>query len=189
MALPEPAPAPEREQTAPQSPSAKRRQSSDDEQPTKRPRISEEPNATSPTTQTSPKVKLEDTPVEKKPSDSNQDLRKSRAQEEKKRGQRLFGGLLSTLSQSTPNGQQKRRQEIEKRQQERAKQQKAEDEIQRARKREDLVATRKAEQIKFDEASVGWINFGLCDRLLIIRIDEDTTYQYVGNGTFAVYDH
>ncbi len=75
-------------------------------------------------------------------------------QEEKKRGRRLFGGLLSTLSQSTPNGQQKRRQEIEKRQQEKAKQQKAADEIRRAERLAKLKVVRQAEQIKFNEESV-----------------------------------
>ncbi|CAG8960678.1 hypothetical protein HYFRA_00013446 [Hymenoscyphus fraxineus] len=149
---PEPQSVPEPDQAASQSPSIKRRQSTDDGQPSKRPRISQELNATSPT-QISPKAKLEE-PVEKKLSDPAQDRRKSRVQEEKKRGQRLFGGLLSTLSQSTSNGQQKRRQEIEKRQQERAKQQKAEDETRRARKRESILATRKVEQIKYDEASM-----------------------------------
>lgn len=77
-------------------------------------------------------------------------------QEEKKRGQRLFGGLLSTLSQSTPNGQQKRRQEVEKRQQERAKQQKADDETRRKEKLAQLKTVREAEQIKYDEATVCW---------------------------------
>jgi phosphopantetheinyl transferase len=86
--------------------------------------------------------------------DPNQDRRKSSVVEERKRGQRLFGGLLSTLSQSTPNGQQKRRLEIEKRQQEKVKQQKAADEVRRAEKLANLKAIRKAEQIKFDEESV-----------------------------------
>jgi hypothetical protein len=58
------------------------------------------------------------------------------------------------LSQSTPNGQQKRRLEIEKRQQEKVKQQKAADDVRRAEKLEILKATRRAEQIKFDEESV-----------------------------------
>jgi len=66
----------------------------------------------------------------------------------------LFGGLLSTLSQSTPNGQQKRRLEIEKRQQEKAKQQKAADEVRRAERLANLKTIRKAEQIKFNEESV-----------------------------------
>jgi len=58
------------------------------------------------------------------------------------------------LSQSTPNGQQKRRLEIEKRQQEKVKQQKAADDVRRAEKLEILKATRRVEQIKFDEESV-----------------------------------
>jgi len=75
-------------------------------------------------------------------------------QEEKKRGQRLFGGLLSTLSQSTPNGQQKRRAEVEKRQQEKAKQQKAADETRRKEMLANLQTVRRTEQVKFDEQSV-----------------------------------
>jgi hypothetical protein len=96
---------------------------------------------------------------EKKPKDNTQDRRKSSVQEEKKRGQRLFGGLLSTLSQSTPNGQQKRRLEIEKRQAERAKQQKLDDETRKAEKLAKLNEIRKTEQIKFDEESVSWPKF------------------------------
>lgn len=75
-------------------------------------------------------------------------------QEEKKRGQRLFGGLLSTLSQSTHNGQQKRRQEVEKRQQEKAKQQKAADEKRRKEALADLKTVRETEQIRFNEEAV-----------------------------------
>lgn len=71
--------------------------------------------------------------------------------EEKKRGQRLFGGLLSTLSQTTSNSQQKRRLEIERRQQEKAHQQKREDDKRRADKLSKLNTVRKVEQVKFDE--------------------------------------
>ncbi|KAH8176117.1 pinin/SDK/memA/ protein conserved region domain-containing protein [Sarocladium implicatum] len=53
----------------------------------------------------------------------------SSVQDEKKRNKRLFGGLLSTLSQSASNNPaQKRRLEIERRQQERLQKQKDEDE-------------------------------------------------------------
>lgn len=49
------------------------------------------------------------------------------AQDEKKRSKRLFGGLLSTLSQTNKdNATQKRRQEIERRQQDRLKKQREE---------------------------------------------------------------
>jgi hypothetical protein len=77
------------------------------------------------------------------------------------------------LSQSTPNGQQKRRLEIEKRQQEKAKQQKAADEVRRAEKLANLKAVRKEEQIKFDEESVSRRrlgNWALCSDNLQMRI-------------------
>jgi len=77
------------------------------------------------------------------------------------------------LSQSTPNGQQKRRLEIEKRQQEKARQQKAADEVRRAEKLANLKAIRKAEQIKFDEESVSrpWVEkSGFCSDCTQMRI-------------------
>jgi hypothetical protein len=58
------------------------------------------------------------------------------------------------LSQSTPNGQHKRRLEIEKRQAEKARQQQVDDEAQRAEKLAKLKAIRKVEQIKFNGESV-----------------------------------
>lgn len=95
-------------------------------------------------------------------------------QEEKKRGQRLFGGLLSTLSQSTPTGQQKRRQEVEKRQQERAKQQKADDETRRKEKLASLKTVREAEQIKFNEVAVSWHFYMSVGHTDISRCEPDT---------------
>jgi len=91
--------------------------------------------------------------------------KRSSVQEEKKRGQRLFGGLLSTLSQSAPSGQQKRRQDIEKRQAEQAKQQKLDDEVRKAEKLAKLNQIRAAEQMKFADESVSYMtlcNFDNC---------------------------
>lgn len=82
------------------------------------------------------------------------ETRKNAMQEEKKRGKRLFGGLLSTLSQTSGNTQQKRRREIEQRQQERMRKQRAEDDKERAVKRASLTEIRMAEQIVFDEEVV-----------------------------------
>lgn len=78
------------------------------------------------------------------------------SQEDKKRGRRLFGGLLGTLSQTTtgPNSQQKRRLEIERRQQEKAQMQKIEDDKRRTEKLSKLSKVRKAEQVKLDEQVV-----------------------------------
>ncbi|TVY81705.1 hypothetical protein LSUE1_G002302 [Lachnellula suecica] len=143
---------------APEPPAAgaKRRQSSEPEPASKRAKVDE--SITEPTKEESradlparrPSIKPED----KKTGSGGLEKRKSSIQEERKRGQRLFGGLLSTLSQSTPNGQQKRRQEIEKRQQEKAKQQKVEDEGRRAQRLADLKAVRTAEQVIFDGRSM-----------------------------------
>ncbi|KAH8801504.1 pinin/SDK/memA/ protein conserved region-domain-containing protein [Xylogone sp. PMI_703] len=138
--------------------SIKRKQSPTPEPtPSKRSRLSNEGSIESATTlRASPSREpepasepLPDAPRE--PSkDGGLDRRKTSIQEERKRGQRLFGGLLSTLSQSAPNGQQKRRQEIERRQLEKAKQQKVEDEGRRAEKLAKLNAVRKVEQVKFE---------------------------------------
>ncbi|KAI0180910.1 hypothetical protein GGR52DRAFT_567168 [Hypoxylon sp. FL1284] len=87
-------------------------------------------------------------PTSKEPS---KDRRATALQEEKKRGKRLFGGLLSTLSQTTSNSQLKRRQEVERRQQAKAHQQKAEDDKHREEKLAKLKAVRQVEQLKFDE--------------------------------------
>lgn len=80
--------------------------------------------------------------------------RRNFSQEEKKRGQRLFGGLLSTLSQTTSNSQQKKRLEIERRQQAKAQLQRAEDDKRRLEKLDRLNHIRKIEQVKFDEQAV-----------------------------------
>jgi pinin/SDK/memA/ protein conserved region len=139
------------------SPRSKRRQPSPSDSTSKRPRFSHDGSVGSPTTlreSPQPIDPSKDAPPETTKDPISERRRKSSVQEERKRGQRLFGGLLSTLSQSTPNGQQKRRLEIEKRQQEKAKQQKVEDEIRRKEQRAKLDVIRKAEQVKFNEESV-----------------------------------
>ncbi|KAK2064137.1 hypothetical protein LY76DRAFT_587693 [Colletotrichum caudatum] len=74
--------------------------------------------------------------------------------EEKKRGKRLFGGLLSTLSQTNSGSQHKKRREIEQRQHERAQKQRAEDEKRRIEKLARITEARWQEQIKFDETAM-----------------------------------
>lgn len=75
-------------------------------------------------------------------------------QEDKKRGKRLFGGLLNTLSQTGSSSQQKRRQEIERRQQIKMKEQTAEDDKRRAEKKAELHKIRMEQQIHFEEQVV-----------------------------------
>jgi len=150
-------PDPEPEVEAPQSQRAvKRRQSSTSDPASKRPRLSNEGSADSSSIfQTSPRASdPAPEPARETVENLNTERRNSRVQEERKRGQRLFGGLLNTLSQSTSSGPQKRRLEIEKRQQEKAKQQKVEDEERRAEKLTKLKAIRKVEQVKVDEQSM-----------------------------------
>jgi hypothetical protein len=148
-------PEPDLDQTeAPRVP--KRRQSSSPDPSTKRPRLSTDGDLGSPSTlraspNASPPVPDSTTLA---PKDANHGRRESNAQEERKRGQRLFGGLLNTLSQSTSNAQQKKRLEIEKRQQEKARLQKAEDESRRAERLQKLKEVRMREQVKFNEQSV-----------------------------------
>ncbi len=75
--------------------------------------------------------------------------------EEKKRGQRLFGALLGTLSQNSPTTAQKRRADIERKQQTKLKQQAQEYDARKKEDLEKLLSVRRREQKKFDEQSVG----------------------------------
>ncbi|KAF4121314.1 pinin/SDK/memA/ protein conserved region [Geosmithia morbida] len=66
--------------------------------------------------------------------------------EDKKRGKRLFGGLMGTLSRTdADNSRQKRRQEIERRQQERLKRQRLEDDEMRSERLARLGRVRRDE--------------------------------------------
>ncbi|KAJ4304376.1 hypothetical protein N0V88_001989 [Collariella sp. IMI 366227] len=77
--------------------------------------------------------------------------RRNFSMEEKKRGQRLFGGLVSALSRPPSGAQQQKRLEIERRQQEKAQQRRADDEKRRTEKLERLKRIREIEQIGLDE--------------------------------------
>ncbi|ESZ90198.1 hypothetical protein SBOR_9422 [Sclerotinia borealis F-4128] len=148
------------------SPRSKRRQSSVSEEASKRLRISTEDSAGSPSTLHSSPQAIDSSkhessgkaqPLGNSPEKSRNvhpERRRSSVQEERKRGQRLFGGLLNTLNQSTPNGQQKKRQEIEARQKERAAQRRAEAEDRKKEKIANLKAIRVVEQVKFQEGSM-----------------------------------
>lgn len=121
------------------APPLKRRQSDLSETDSKRRRLSTDDAAKPDTNATSP------------PRDER---RKSRQIEERKRGQRLFGALLGTLSQGSSNAAQKRRADIEKRQQAKLKQQDEEDAQRRRERLENLRAIRRKEQVKYEENTV-----------------------------------
>ena len=74
--------------------------------------------------------------------------------EERKRGQRLFGALLGTLSQSSSSTAQKRRADIEKKQRSKLQAQTEEENEKRRQKIESLTEVRREEQTKFDRQSV-----------------------------------
>lgn len=74
--------------------------------------------------------------------------------EERKRGQRLFGALLGTLSQNSATTAQKRRADIEKKQQAKLKLQAEEYDEKKKRELEKLMNLRRKEQKKWDEQSV-----------------------------------
>ncbi|CAI7569170.1 unnamed protein product [Penicillium bialowiezense] len=111
----------------------KRRQSSVSEYDSKRRRLSSQGNI-SPQSErrrpsSPPASTRESTEKPPKPSGSRD--------EDRKRGQRLFGGLLGTLSQKPSNAAQRRRADIEKKQQDKLKTQDVEyDELKKRRKEE-----------------------------------------------------
>lgn len=78
--------------------------------------------------------------------------------EERKRGQRLFGALLSTLSQSSSSTAQKRRTDIEKRQQAKLKLQADEYDEEKKLRLEALMEVRRREQKKYNKQSVCFPN-------------------------------
>ncbi|KAE8134388.1 pinin/SDK/memA/ protein conserved region-domain-containing protein [Aspergillus pseudotamarii] len=75
-------------------------------------------------------------------------------EEERKRGQRLFGALLGTLSQSSNSAAQKRRADIERRQQDKLKLQDEEYGELKKKRREERIAIRKKEQRLYEEESM-----------------------------------
>lgn len=133
------------EQPQSRSPTLKRRQSSFSEERGKRRRLShDEPNDREDSAASPPTA----------PLDRALDQRKSGQMEERKRGQRLFGALLGTLSQSSSSTAQKRRTDIEKKQQAKLKLQAEEQDEKKRQKREALMVIRSREQVKYDKQSV-----------------------------------
>ncbi|KAI1359834.1 pinin/SDK/memA/ protein conserved region-domain-containing protein [Xylaria arbuscula] len=90
-------------------------------------------------------------PIPQSSREAGPDRREIARQEEKKRGRRLLGGLMNTLSQAGAGSQHKKRQDIERRQQAKSTQQRAEEDRLRTQKLSKLAAVRKVEQLKFDE--------------------------------------
>ena len=81
-------------------------------------------------------------------------MKGSGAAEERRRGQRLFGALLGTLSQSSTTKAQRRRADVEKRQLGKLQQRDEELEEEKRRKLEKLNLLRTKEQNVWDEQNV-----------------------------------
>ena len=165
VAVPEPT-EPSKPDSPPSNP-LKRRKSSSVES-TKRPRLNSE-NAVATAvephingTQQSPPA----APETEQPPDRR---RRPGQEEERKRGKRLFGALLGTLSQSSGSGSQKRRVDIEKKQQAKLRIQREEEDEERKRGLDDLVEIRKEEQKGWDEEAVSFWYGNVC---LVQRTDD-----------------
>ncbi len=137
---------PEPEDLSPTSPAHKRRQSSEFYESVKRPRLGPQTGREFSTNTLSSSAT---SPPRRKPS-----IRGRGAAEERKRGQRLFGALLGTLSQSSTTTAQRRRADIEKKQLGKLQQRDEEFEGEKRRKREKLDEIRRKEQNVWDEQSV-----------------------------------
>jgi hypothetical protein len=86
------------------------------------------------------------TQISPKGEDQDSDRKRARRDEERKRGQRLFGSLLGTLSQSSTSAAQRRRADIERKQQDKLKLQDEEYGELKKKRREERLAVRKKEQ-------------------------------------------
>ncbi|KAI9824500.1 MAG: hypothetical protein M1819_000855 [Sarea resinae] len=123
---------------------AKRRQSSISETGSKRPRLSPERSTDGHDGAAQPLPAAE----------RRADRRKSGQVEERKRGQRLFGALLGTLSQSSSSTAQKRRADIEKKQQAKLRLQAEEYDEKKKKDLDELIKLRRQEHKKYEEQSM-----------------------------------
>ena len=136
-------PSTDEQSTAPSSPTLKRRlSSSPSPEAPKRPRL--DTDHTNGSQQSPPSSTTAASPPQRKPSLVT-------PVEEKKRNQRLFGGLLSTLSQtSSTKPQHRRRDEVEARQRERLRKDTEEREAETRRRKLEIDERRREEQKTWD---------------------------------------
>lgn len=129
---------------------AKRRKSSVTEHEPKRRRLSTQDEGSP---QSQPRRLSSPAPEPEQPTDKRPAHRGR--EDERKRGQRLFGGLLGTLSQSSTSAAQKRRADIEKRQQDKLKSQDDEYDGLKKRRKERRDAIRRKEMPFYEREAVG----------------------------------
>ena len=136
------------DQSQPPTPSLKRKHSSVSDSGSKRLRLSQDgsSNRRGSTAMSPPHSAREDRLSERRKS--------GHGQEDRKRGQRLFGALLGTLSQSSSSTANKRRADIEKKQQAKLRLQTEEETEKKKAKLEELMAVRRREQKNYNMQSV-----------------------------------
>lgn len=125
--------------------SVKRRNSSVSENSIKRPRLSHGESSPGHHAMSPPPSRV----------DRASERRKS-GLEDRKRGQRLFGALLGTLSQSSSSTAQKRRTDIERKQQAKLKLQADEFDEKKKQRLDAIMKVRQREQKKYEKQSVSW---------------------------------
>lgn len=164
-----------------QDPTHKRRNSSVTDRNSKRRRLSAEGDA-SPHSQrqqqpsqspTSERERKRENPAERKPG------QRGGRDDERKRGQRLFGGLLGTLSQSSTSAAQRRRADIEKRQQDKLKNQAEEFDGLQSRRKERRDAIRKKEMPFYEREAVSFMK-SPCNWTMVANrtADANSTFKY-----------
>ncbi|KAJ5568091.1 hypothetical protein N7450_010577 [Penicillium hetheringtonii] len=121
---------------------AKRRNSSITDNDSKRRRLSADGNVSPHSERQQPS---QSPTVERERPRNRRPAQQTGREDERKRGRRLFGGLLGTLSQSSTSAAQKRRADIEKRQQDKLKNQAEEYDGMRSRKKEFREVIRRKE--------------------------------------------
>ena len=141
----------------PESPTRKRRNSLESEQDSKRPRLdTSKEEARDDYAEEAVKTAQHSPDVASRPADQSNYInegarRRERIVDEKKRGKRLFGSLLGTISQSSVSSAQRRRVEIEKKQQAKLRALDEEHEEDKKKRLEAIKAQRKIQQKHWDE--------------------------------------
>ncbi|KAI9702576.1 MAG: hypothetical protein M1836_001056 [Candelina mexicana] len=153
------------------SPRSKRRQSSVSETNTKRPRLSIDATKDI-------KSDQDHTPPPSASADQRPERRKSGHIEERKRGQRLFGALLGTLSQSSASSAQKRRTDIERKQQAKLKLQAEEYDEKQKKALDELLVVRRKEGRKYDEQSMRVRHSNMLAMANFLRTDAEPRLYY-----------
>lgn len=129
----------------------KRRQSSVSEHESKRRRLSSQGNISPQSERRRPSSP----PAETNGTSERKPVRpRGGREEDRKRGQRLFGGLLGTLSQKPSNAAQRRRADIEKKQQDKLKTQDVEYGEMKKRRKEQREEIRRREKPLYEREAV-----------------------------------